>query len=554
MKKPLRKSSKGSFFLTSCALLCGLGLAARLSASPLVTVSAGDPVLDDIRYVAREAGVSILSFTPPLSRDEIKEIFAGVEIDNLPLPAQEAYGRIEARLNPSTRFSEGFFSLSFHAIVQAGAAFRSNTAIPWDSGDFQQPAFLHFPLDFYFADFVHLNLEPSINLEPTFNEADGHFLTNVPYQWERIDLFFPFRAFMSAGGKWWHFQIGRDQVSFGTAHTGNLLLSDTPDFYDFARLSLFSSHFKYSALVIQNPLVLSLPYYDPTTGEFQSDDQKKSIQRHIYIHRLDFKIFNKIAVGITEGLSVGNSPLEIRYLNPLIVFHNFTYGNDYDRWGSNRNMNNSIFSVEVNWTPAPAVALYAQIVIDEFTTPWEAESNSENGNPFGTGYLAGIEYSRAFDKWGACFYVEAVYTDPYLYVDNGPFAAFVWMRHTNRESMESRYRWMGHPEGRDAVVFAAGARFSKDDRLAFSGGLSFVIHGEHRIEWDWGYGDTYVAERTPTGTPEKRLAAVFGADWKPVPQVTLSLEADIGAVLNANNHADSNEFGVGAALSVKYVF
>jgi hypothetical protein len=367
---------------------------------------------------------------------------------------------------------------------------------------------LHIPLDFYFADAVHLNVEPVVNLDPAFTEADGRFLTNVPYQAERIDMFFPFRAFAAAGGKWWHLEIGRDQVSFGTAHTGNLLLSDTPDFYDFARLSLFSRQFKYSALVIQNPIILLPPYYDP--NDLPPNAVEKSMQRHIYIHRIDFKIFDKMAFGLTEGLSVGDSPLELRFLNPLMILHNFMSGDDYDEWDKSYNeMNSSIFSVDFNWTPVSAFSLYAQIVIDEFTTPWEVESDANNKAPGGMGYLAGIEASRAFGAWGAQFYGEAAYTDPYLYVDNSPFAAFVWARRMNRKSMDFRYRWMGHPEGRDAVVFAAGSRFSMadrqrgfDDRLVFSADATFVIHGERGIHWDWERGDSFFAEKTPTGTPE----------------------------------------------------
>jgi hypothetical protein len=540
-----------------CVLLCGLGIVAGLGASPQVTVSAGDPVLDDIRYVAREAGVGILSFTPPLSRDEIEEILALVEAERLSLPAQEALKRIRERLNPLARFTEGFFALSFHAVIQAEAAFRSNTALPWapyhlgDTGGDQRPAFLRFPFDFYFADVVHLNLEPSMSLDPSFNEADGHLLINIPYQSERIDMFFPFRAFVAAGGEWWHFQIGRDQVSFGTAHTGNLLLSDTPDFYDFARLSLFSRSFKYSAIVIQNPLVLSFPYYD--YKESPDSYPEKSIQRHIYIHRIDFKIFNKLAVGLTEGLSVGNSPLELRFLNPLMILHNFMAGDDYDEWDASYNeMSSSIFSVDLNWTPRPALSFYAQMVIDEFTTPWETESNAKNKTPSGMGYLAGVEYSHAFGAWGAQFYGEAAYTDPYLYVDNSPFAAFVWARRMNRKSMEFRYRWMGHPEGRDAIMFAIGSRLANAS-LVFSTDLSFVIHGEHGINWDWNRGDSYAAETTPTGTPRKKLTLSLGAAWKPFPQVTLSAEIGGGAVFNAN-HAANDEFGGWVGLGVMYVF
>jgi hypothetical protein len=515
-------------------------------------VSAGDPVLDDIRSVAREAGVAILSFTPPLSRDEIAAILAGVDAERLSLPAQEALRRIEERLNPPARFTEDFFALSFHAVVQAEAAVRSNTALPWDAGDYQRPAFLRFPLDFYFADVVHLNLEPTLNLDPTFNEADGRFLTNVPYQLERTDRFFPFRAFAAAGGKWWHFEIGRDQVSFGTARIGNLLLSNTPDFYDFARLSLFSRHFKYSTMVIQNPLDLSPGYYDPRG--LADDVTKESVQRYIYIHRLDFKIFNKIAIGITEGMSAGDTPLEVRYLNPLLIMHNLWSGDDYDEWDASYNeMNSSIFSVDVNWTPVPAFSFHAQIVIDEFTLPWEVAGESGNMSPRGMGYLAGVEYSRAIGVWGAQFYGEAAYTDPYLYVDNSPFAAFVLMRRVNRGSIKSRYRWMGHPEGRDAIVFAAGSRLSKADRLVFSADVSYVIHGEHGIYWDWNRGDAYAAEKTPTGTPEKRVTATLGAAWKPFPQVTLSTEIGSSAAFNAK-HAAADEFGVWARVGVMYVF
>ena len=119
--------------------------------------------------------------------------------------------------------------------------------------------------------------------------------------------------------------------------------------------------------------------------------------------------------------------------------------------------------------------------------------------------------------------------------------------------MEFRYRWLGHPEGRDAVVFAAGSRLSKDDRLMFSADLSFVVHGKHGIYWDWNRGDTFAAERTPTGTPEKRLTASLGAEWKPFPQVTLSAEAGGGATLNAN-HTGNDEFGGWLELGIKYVF
>jgi hypothetical protein len=539
--------------LATFALLCGL--AAGLGASPLVMVSAGDPVLEDIRYVAREAGVGVLSWSPPFSRDEINNILADVEVGKLPLPAKEAYRRIQERLNPPMRFTEDFFSLAFQGTAEAGARFRSNAAIPWQQGDFQQPALLHLPFDFYFADFVLLTVEPSVQLDPAFNDDGGHFGTNVPRRAEHIDVFFPFRAFAAAGGAWWNIQIGRDQISFGSAHTGNLLLSDTPDYYDFARLSFFARHFKYSALVIQNPLFLSTKFFDVTQIPADGAVDDVYLQRHIYIHRLDFMLFNKLTIGLTEGMSVGDAPLEIRYLNPLMLLHNFIAGDDYEsRFGTSYNeMNSSIFSLELNWTPVPSLSLYAQLVVDEFTTPWEVESDSDNRTPEGLGYLIGIDYSRMFGAWGFQIYGEAAFLDPYVYVDNSPWASFVWSRRMNRKSMEYRYRWTGYPEGRDVIVFAAGSRFAKDNRLAFSADLSFTIHGEHGLYWDWSRGDQSADETTPTGTPEKRLSASVGADWKPWPAFTLSAEIGGDMLLNAR-HTQDREFGAEIGLSVKYVF
>jgi hypothetical protein len=538
--------------LGALVLLCGL--AAGLGASPLAIVSAGDPVLEDIRYVAREAGVGVLSWSPPFSRDEIDNILAGVEVGKLPVPAQEAYRRIQERLNPPMRFTENAFSFGFQGLAEAEAGLRSNTAVSWQCGDFQRPALLRLPLDFYFADFVLLNLDISVNLDPAFNESGGHFGTNVPSQAKRIDMFFPFRAFAAVGGKWWNMQIGRDQISFGSAHTGNLLLSNTPDYYDFARLSFFSQHFKYSALVIQNPLFLSAQFFDPAQIPGGLADEGY-LQRHIYVHRLDFMLFNKLSVGITEAMSVGNAPLEIRYLNPLMLLHNFVAGDDYDSLlGTSYNeMNSSIFSVELNWTPAPALSLYAQLVVDEFTTPWEVESDADNRTPEGLGYLVGFDYSRMFGAWGVQFYGEAVFLDPYVYVDNSPWAAFVWSRRINRKSMEYRYRWIGYPEGRDVIVFAAGSRFSQDDRLAFSTALSFTIHGEHGLYWDWNRGDEYADETTPTGTPEKRLSASIGAELKPFPALTLSAKVGGDILLNAR-HTQDHEFSAEVGLSAKYVF
>ncbi|MDR1072851.1 MAG: capsule assembly Wzi family protein [Treponema sp.] len=67
----------------------------------------------------------------------------------------------------------------------------------------------------------------------------------------------PLRAFVAAGGAWWNFELGRDRLSYGLGRSGNMAVSDTPDYYDMARLSFFSPVFKYSLLVSQMPFTIN---------------------------------------------------------------------------------------------------------------------------------------------------------------------------------------------------------------------------------------------------------------------------------------------------------
>ncbi|MDR0561799.1 MAG: hypothetical protein LBG73_03840, partial [Spirochaetaceae bacterium] len=493
--------------------------------SRFMMIPPGDPALEDLRYVSREAGSAMLSFTPPLSRDEALAVLAAADPETLSPSARDAYNRVKERLTPKMRFSEPFFALSFHAIAEIGGGVRSNPDIPWLGGGgnnlyaMRSPV-LTLPFGFYFADLIELNLTPSLQQDPYYNERDAYGFTNIPFQAERIDAYFPFRAFLAAGGPWWHFQIGRDRLSMGTGHSGNLTLSDTPDYYDFARLSFFSKHLKYTALVSQMPLFYSEELCDPALWDSRIPDAV--LQRHIYVHRLDVNLFGKVSVGFVEGLNAGSSALEIRYLNPMMILHNLFSYFDYQYWKDNSDsgLNSSFFSVEVNVTPVKHISVYGQLVVNELTTIFEGDYESEDKQPNALGYLLGIEYSRSFGIWGALFYGEAVYTDPYLYMDNSPLGAMIWMRRMNRFSMTERLMWMGHPQGRDALLFLIGSRVGKGEDISFSAELAFSLHGEHGLKWDWGSPDGGWAagaadEVTPTGQFEKKISLSVAAQWKP---------------------------------------
>jgi hypothetical protein len=547
IKKTIRRSTIIVLFLV---LFSPKGL----FAIPFSMISADDPLLDDIRLLVRESGSSFRSFTPPLSRDEILQILEEIDPEPLDPPLRELYDRAYGALNPPLLYAKGLFGLEAHVMLRPEIHLRTNTNIPFSKPDTESPLALALPLTMYFADTAELTITPSISSDPLYYGEQGSFWgANIPYEARRFDLNMPLRAFVAAGGGWWNFQLGRDKVSYGLGHTGNLALSATPDYYDFARLSLFSHNFKYSAFVSQMPLNLGDP-------QILSEARKKAAgkgallnttQRYLYHHRIDARFFRKLSLGISEALMAGNSPPELRYLSPLIILHNAWPWRDYDEWGTGEKgyMTGSLFSFDLDWAIIPSLALYGQFVLNEFSTSYEMENHADDQPPNGLGYLAGIEYTHVFNAWKALFYGEAVYTDPYLYTLSSPFGSYIWMRRLSELGAKPlRYKWIGHGEGRDMLLFALGASVSKTD-LLLSADIAFINRGEHTIAWDWEQSDEALNERAPTGIVERRLSAGLGAVWSPLARLSLSGYAAGVLLLNAGHSAGVNEAGLELYLS-----
>jgi hypothetical protein len=265
---------------------------------------------------------------------------------------------------------------------------------------------------------------------------------------------------------------------------------------------------------------------------------------------------------------VGNNAPELRYLTPLMLFHSFWSWRDYPGWGDkNGDMTGSILSIDLDWAVFPGFAVYAQFVMNEFSTPYERKNWPDEQPPNGLGYLLGIEYARSLNSWQTLFYGEAVYTDPYLYTLSSPFSSYIWMRRlSDLFAKDLRYSWIGHPEGRDILLFSTGAGFSKAN-LSLSADISFISRGEHTIAWDWEMSEKAGNERAPSGTTEHRLNGGLGAVWrpfqksggsssKPSPLANLSFSGYIGGVmlLNAQHRDAVNEYGLEAMFSAAFTY
>jgi hypothetical protein len=520
-------------------------------ASPFTMISAGDPALEDLRFLAIQSGKSLLSLTPPLSRDEALLVLQDIDADNLSPAGQAAYNRVMEAINPKPLYSNGLLSVDAHMQAGAEARVRTNPAVPWTQNAKGSPSLLEAPVNVYAADKAQLFIAPMLARSRSyFDEAGAYVGSNIPSDAGQIDVSMPLRAFFAAGGAWWNFEIGRDRLSYGLGRAGNMAVSDTPDYYDMARFSVFSSTIKYSLMVSQMPLATS-ELMDP---EMEQGALTHTTQRYLYVHRLDFRLFKRVSLGLTEGIMAGNSPLELRFLNPLAIFHSFAAWRDYGNWGEGErsDMAGSLFSLDASWAVLPSLVAYGQFVMNEWSTPYELEHWPDAQAPNATGFLAGLEYTHDLAGWGASFYAEYMYADPYLYILSTPFASYIWMRRIS-DSEPLRYSWIGHPEGRDSMLYMAGARLSKEN-IGFSLNAAFVQKGEHTLQWDWSMGKESNSEKTPSGVPENKLTLAVGSNWRPLAWLELSAQAGASVVFNHGHTSGAREYGFDAMLSVTCMY
>jgi hypothetical protein len=505
----------------------------------------GDAILDDIRFLSIESGKSFVSFSPPLAPGEIRNFLNSIDEDSLSQPAREAYYRLLKKLTPKTPLS--YNSKIFSAFLNVNFALEGKTSfnsdISWYPRYPEKLPLFSFPIRLFFSDYVQLYIEPGKAETP----AESGY-TNIPSDFD--SEYWPVRSFAAAGDSWWNFQIGRDRLFWGSSHTGSLTFSDNATLFDFARLSFFAPYVKYSLIINQLPLELKNNLFHGSPPAGWDDNITRTTERYFYLHRLDVSLFERVTIGVMEGVMVGNSSIELRYLNPLLIFHSLYTWHEYDNWLSDdaerSHMTGSFFSVELNWNIVKSLAIYGQFLMNEFALESEIDESFQEP-PNEMGWLAGIHFTHSFNTWASIFYIEFIYTDPYLYILSSPFASII------QENWG--YKYIGYP--RDTMTVSAGADFFNNDNLIISGSFSWISSGEHNkydLKWDWERTRRAWDESTPSGIAENKFILCLGTKWKILPY--LILRANIAGIVSLNNNHDSgvNAIGGQASLSLSFQY
>lgn len=313
--------------------------------------------------------------------------------------------------------------------------------------------FAFFEGDFYFG-----------NNFWTLSESSN--FTNAVKEFLESDTHFPNYVYGSAGYLWnnglgLNLQVGKEGLQIGRGQTGSLIYNNTFETDCYFKLDFFSQKIKYNYELV----------------EIQKD-------RYLYLHNFSFIPLGWLKLSLLEGTMINDS-FELKYLNPLMMFHSFASWNQYMTDSEAKIYGtahaSSYMALTFDAIPIKNLRLYFNFCMTELQIFTELKTAHGNAVPNGLGFQFGYEYNWASKKQG--FYysgLELLYTTPYLYYKSGSDWSLYRARYNVQKNSKTPIcSWIGTPFGPDCA--AAQFRFGYNAPKKYSYEISylFVAHGQN---------------------------------------------------------------------------
>ncbi|MDR1566777.1 MAG: hypothetical protein LBS48_05790 [Treponema sp.] len=517
----------------------------------------GDWAYEALGILSREQGKVLLADSS-LTVAQAKRFLSEIDGESLSTTGKEIYADLREYLDSPWWITYGSdaVSVDFEPAFQPEAYFKTaeDTSWIWDR-HYRRPLFL-FP--------VSLSLGPWVTAEMELNLGQNEYAaalhnnyTNIPLDpVSQFDIHFPKRSYLSAGIPFGEasgisFAIGQGEDFFGRTKTGSVVLSEYLERVIYAQFSLYSPALRYTAEVMQ---------YE--------------VNKYQYMHYLQIRPHRSFSLSFAEGVMV-NAPLELRFLNPLTIFHSYeaykTYtdynedlGHDdgadttYDPTGGSRI--GSYLGVKIEWQPVKYLRLYGLYAMDQFQLGVEKSHWEEDLTPDAMAFQGGVEVSAPVKKGYWQFGFEGVYTYPYMYVLWDKRWSF-YKEVPEMDRMKLRY-WTGTPFGPDSIagIFWAGFHAGRRWSLSFSftvsaqgerSGLDIFDHDD--IPYDT-YRPThmvYDVTSPATGVPVYTCTAKLLGEWAPFRWLDFSIQPGYRFISNLNHELGRRAQGFELAFSAR---
>ena len=473
-------------------------------------ISLDSEVYQDIDALYMMNGFAPPSYARPWSEDEIDHILSKLQPEKLTGPAKLAYENIQKKLSKKLLFGKeekAFASIS--GTVNLEGFFKTNDdRKEWVHGYEERLPLFDIPFEFWLWDHMYIDVDLSIREAHDVLYDSDYDYSNIPENIKYIDPSIPYRAFMSVGGRNWNVQMGRDKISWGNGETGNMVLSDWADWYNFIKFTTYWKVLKFSFVYAGLE-----SYLTPEEKEFDKREQGDGLVQGNYenfrerykaflAHRLEARITDKFTMAATEGIIFGNKYPEFGNMNPVSIFHS-VFAPEYS---------NVIFSLEADYAIFRGFDLYAQVAMDEMKLSIE---NSESARPTALGYMLGTRYLFPAGDGIVKLTLEGAYTDPYLYNRWHPLTRFT-VRRRYWSYLDDGYLYLdkatGYRYGPDAVVGYLAGEYRIPSDLMLKADITLKYLGEKNTSLSEITSYHTDKKTTPTGTVERELDIGLHAD------------------------------------------
>ena len=500
-----RKMAGLLILLALCILPCGAETSNRQR-----IIALDSEVYQDIDALYMMNGFAPPSYARPWSEDEIDHILSKLQPEKLTGPAKLAYENIQKKLSKKLLFGKeekAFASIS--GTVNLEGFFKTNDdRKEWVHGYEERLPLFDIPFEFWLWDHMYIDVDLSIREAHDVLYDSDYDYSNIPENIKYIDPSIPYRAFMSVGGRNWNVQMGRDKISWGNGETGNMVLSDWADWYNFIKFTTYWKVLKFSFVYAGLE-----SYLTPEEKEFDKREQGDGLVQGNYenfrerykaflAHRLEARITDKFTMAATEGIIFGNKYPEFGNMNPVSIFHS-VFAPEYS---------NVIFSLEADYAIFRGFDLYAQVAMDEMKLSIE---NSESARPTALGYMLGTRYLFPAGDGIVKLTLEGAYTDPYLYNRWHPLTRFT-VRRRYWSYLDDGYLYLdkatGYRYGPDAVVGYLAGEYRIPSNLMLKADITLKYLGEKNTSLSEITSYHTDKKTTPTGTVERELDIGLHAD------------------------------------------
>ena len=447
---------KKLILLAAALFICTTAFSQVLNDSQII--NGNHWIYDSLNTLSLETGISNFSSNTPLTAGALRMHFKEYDRESLSEAGKKVYDAAEEFLFTQKNLFPGkFFQIGLGLKLAPELCYKSNEQIDWTYNYYYNDNPLSADIDVGVSDYFSMGGNYFVGKNYIASNEAGNF-TNIPLNYNQFEFVFPRFTYGSLGGIFngWgiDLSVGKEGLQIGNTKTGSIIYNPTFETDAYVQLQVYTDDIKYTMDVVQ-----------------------VSPEKFLYWHQFDLRLFKKIKIGAMEGALI-NESFELRFLNPMMVFHSYSFWKDYSTPVEDYYYNESHccsymgFTIEIN--PVKNLRIYGLYAQNELQAPNELVGKFK-AYPDSIGGQLGMELKIPSDfggYWNAA--LETVYCSPYLYIKQAPEWSLYRSRRDNIiQGSPHINSWIGSPFGPD--TFAVNASFGYEEAEKWSCQLGYLL-------------------------------------------------------------------------------